>query len=367
MQIKPIIIAFLCSTAIISCSKDEVQEIESITTKSGGSISKVSFSRYGLADMLYFPNMETFYQTQMDLEEQVENHDDAFVEQNNNLNEDDLIDEEESSGFDDEKPLTEFENSFSFHSLRVHLIQLEHIWLDQFGVNDSFDVSDSPYNHFIFDEEQRAMLNIDAQANIGEYLIQFTRFGYIQVPVYEMELFLDVVNDPSSTNTNWMENENVVVVGGYYGAPQNYANGTDDNNNDPVTLTEECFADIDNDGQIVYTDNRKVSWRHQLKGNYIVVKAKAKTRGFKHKRGKWRCRRLNIFAKVEGDISSTEAIDCDVYKYLDEPKGRKRRKVIAKDEEIHFAGYVIKYKAIEGITKSIHGWSTNRTDKIMLQ
>ncbi|WP_213524025.1 hypothetical protein [Nonlabens sp.] len=367
MQIKPIIIAFLCSTAIISCSKDEVQELESITTKSGGSISKVSFSRYGLADMLYFPNMETFYQTQMDLEEQVENHDDAFVEQNNNLNEDDLIDEEESSGFDDEKPLTEFENSFSFYSLRVHLIQLEHIWLDQFGVNDSFDVSDSPYNHFIFDEEKRAVLNIDAQANIGEYLIQFTRFGYIQVPVYEMELFLDVVNDPSSTNTNWMENENVVVVGGYYGAPQNYANGTDDNNYDPVTLTEECFADIDNDGQIVYTDNRKVSWRHQLKGDYIVVKAKAKTRGFKHKRGKWRCRRLNIFAKVEGDISSTEAIDCDVYKYLDEPKGRKRRKVIAKDEEIHFAGYVIKYKAIEGITKSIHGWSTNRTDKIMLQ
>ncbi len=370
MKIKSIFTVLICGVVLFSCSKESINEDTDTvgTTKSGNAIHKVSFPSSGLLDMLYFPSMQSFYETQMSLEEQVEFHDDNFVSQNNNLNEDDLIDAEELSGFDDELPLTEFENSHSFSSLRVHLIQLENTWLNQFGVNDSFDVSDSPYNHFIFDEEQRAMLNINAQANIGEYLIQFTRFGYIQVPIYEMELFLNVINDPSGNNTGWMENENVLIVGGYYGAPQNYANGTDDNDSDPVTLTEECLADIDNDGQIVYTGNRKVSWRHKMRGSYIFAKAKAKTRGFKHKRGKWRCRRLNIYVEVDGNVSSNQHEECEVYKDLEDFKEKKRRKVKAKDEELHWAGYeVIKFKAIQNDTKSIHGWSVNRTDKIMLQ
>lgn len=109
-----------------------------------------------------------------------------------------------------------------------------------------------------------------------------------------------------------------------------------------------------------------MSWEHKLRGGYIVTKAKAKTRGFKHKRGKWRCRRLNIYVKVAGNISSTEADDCDVYKDLNKPKSRKGRKVRTKDEELHWAGYIIGYKAINQETKSIHGWSSNRTDKLML-
>lgn len=229
--------------------------------------------------------------------------------------------------------------------------------------NDNFEVSESPYHHFIMDEAMRAMLNVDAQAQIGEYLTQFTRFGYIQVPVNNMELFLNVVNDPSG-NSGWMTDENVTIVGGYYGSP--------DGNFDPQSIDPDnngayCVADIDSKGQINYTDNRKVSWRHKLRGHDIYAKAKAKTRGFKHKRGKWRCRRLNIHVALDKDISSTETVDCDVYKQLSGSKSKKRRKVKVKDEEIHWAGYVIGYKAINRVTKSVHGWSSNRTDKFMLE
>jgi len=364
MKFKSIFTVFLCSVVLFSCSKeDEIQDSTLSNSKLGPSISKVSFPGSGLADMLCFPSMEFFDQTQFSLEEQVESHDANFENQYGNLDEDDLIDFEEDSGYDDELPLIEFEQSHDFNSLRRHVINQENIWLDQFGVNDNFDVSDSPYNHFIFDEEQRAMLNVDAQAKIGEYLVQFTRFGYIQVPISEMELFLNVVNDPSGSS-GWMTDENVLIVGGYYGSP---AANLDIQSLDPDSNGIFCIADIDSDGQIVYTDNRKVSWRHKLRGSYIFTKAKAKTRGFKHKRGKWRCRRLNINVGLEKEISANTFENCDVYEILDENKSKKRRKVKVNREIIHSSGRLIKFKAINQITKSVHGWSVNETDKLMLE
>lgn len=365
MKFKSIIAAFICSLTIISCS-NELEQIETSNDNaksSNSSISKVSFPGSGLADMLCFPSMQDFYYTQTDLEAQVEDHDASFEAQFGNLSEDDLIDYEENTGFDDELPLTEFENSFSFSSLRVHLIDAENAWLDQFGPNDSFDVSDSPYHHFIMDEAQRALLNVDAQAKIGEYLIQFTRFGYIQVPVNNMELFLSVVNDPTGSS-GWMTDENVTIVGGYYGSPDG---NFDPQSLDPDTSGVYCTTDVDAKGQIVYTDNRKVSWEHKLRGGYIVTKAKAKTRGFKYKRGKWRCRRLHVYAEVDGDISDNQNIGCTISGHLDDDKFKKRRKVWARDNFIHGYGFLLKYEAINRETKSVHGYSNNfRTDKYML-
>ncbi len=363
MKFKLIIAAFICSLTIVSCSKEDIENRDTIPqAKSSSGITKVSFSGSGLEDMLSFPDMAYFVNTQSNLEIQVEDHDDNFVSQYGNMSEDDLIDFEEDSNFDDELPLTEFESIYSFQSLRRHLINAENAWLDQFGPNDNFDVSESPYHHFIMDEAMRAMLNVDAQAQIGEYLTQFTRFGYIQVPVNNLELFLNVVNDPAGT-TGWMNHSEVTVVGGYYGSP---AGNFDPQSLDPDTNGVFCVDDINDKGQINFTDNRKVSWEHKLRGSYVFVKAKAKTRGFKHKRGKWRCRRLNISVGLNGDISSNQTEDCEVYKNLGKSRSRKKRRIKVKDEELHFSGSLIKYKAINRETVSSHGWSSHSEDVFML-
>jgi hypothetical protein len=123
MKFKSIFTVFLCSVVLFSCSKeDEIQDSTLSNSKLGPSISKVSFPGSGLADMLCFPSMEFFDQTQFSLEEQVESHDANFENQYGNLDEDDLIDFEEDSGYDDELPLTEFEQSHDFNSLRRHVI-----------------------------------------------------------------------------------------------------------------------------------------------------------------------------------------------------------------------------------------------------
>lgn len=75
---------------------------------------------------------------------------------------------------------------------------------------------------------------------------------------------------------------------------------------------------------------------------------------------------MNIVVRLKDEISANTFENCDVYEILNKNKDKKRRKVNTKREIIHSTGQLLQFKAINQVTRSVHGWSVNETDKFML-
>lgn len=69
-------------------------------------------------NILHFPSWDNYETLLAILEQEVEVHDDSFVNNYPNLNDDQLDDMEDLIGFNDQLPMEEFEQSHAFYSLR---------------------------------------------------------------------------------------------------------------------------------------------------------------------------------------------------------------------------------------------------------
>ena len=104
------------------------------------------------------------------LEIEVENWENTFLSQWGHLNDDDLNAKEDELNFDNEKPLTEFENQIGLQSLRKQYVLDEAAWLN----NNVLDLSADPDNNPIydFDESEMAVMNTLAEVQIGTTIIK---------------------------------------------------------------------------------------------------------------------------------------------------------------------------------------------------
>jgi hypothetical protein len=263
--------------------------------------------------MLEFPDATTFLATIDNLELQVELYDDDFMKVWGHLSEDDIEDKEDELNYNPQQPFIDFENQFSgFKSLRSKIEKQIVLWLDK----DILDDNNDPEDHFIFDDELRAVLNEDAQVKIGKSLFQMTRFGYVEVT----DASYSTLSLVASTDASKLNQQNVVINGGYYGTSA--ANNSQSN-------TSNCITVIDDSKAYYPASKRRIKASQKLKGYSYVFgsKIKAKTIHYKKKRGKWRRRREWITARINGESVN---VNCTLDSNQSKNKHKKRRKVKAK-------------------------------------
>lgn len=165
------------SLSLLSCEKEQTAETGLLNTKSSEfSQENCEFAPYGfyfdngvssacVNNMMHFSSWESFESTVEMLEQQVENHEDSFVIPNNALSEDDLNDLEESSGFESDQPLIDFENGFEFCSLRRLERNAEDTWLDNsnqpgWSWDDYIEdgIISDPYEQTLYNPQHEVMI-----------------------------------------------------------------------------------------------------------------------------------------------------------------------------------------------------------------
>lgn len=272
------------------------KDIELITNGNSNKVSSVN-------SMLHFSNIDIFKETLKNLEIEYENYDDTFLEQWGYLSDDKLDDKEDELGYTPQQPFIDFEKQFKgFKSLRKEIAEKEEVWLN----NEVLDEATDPYNHFVFEEEMRTVLNPKGQVKVGKELIQMTMFGYIKITDGNFNTLDLVLNNDARE----LDLPNVIIVGSY--------DGTVDGSNTPSitttdgtsgstttnysTLAGDCRNSINTTQYYYPANNRKIKGYQKLGYSFWHgSSAMAKTRHFKKKWYGWRCRRDWIGVRVQGE------------------------------------------------------------------
>jgi hypothetical protein len=199
------------------------------------------------------------------------------------------------------------------------------------------DEANDPYDHFVFEEEVRTVLNENGQVKIGEELYQMTMFGYIKITDGDFKT-LDLVLNNDVRNLNL---PNVIIVGSY--------DGTVDNSNTQSTTTTDGTSgsttttgtnppnDTSCRTQISATQYYYPAHKRKIKGYQKIDEYSfwhgssimAKTRHFKKKRRGWRCRRGWIGVRIMGEttLSGGGNAPCSNRRNQNENKYKRRRYV----------------------------------------
>lgn len=126
--------------------------------------------------ILEFEDFTHFQNAVEYLENQIENHVDAFVSTYSDLNEDELFDKEQELDFSDFKPAEDFESSKGFASRRAFVENAIKDWLNHEVLDDTNNPDDWDY----LDEEMRTFFNQDGLVKIGENIHHMDDFTGIE-------------------------------------------------------------------------------------------------------------------------------------------------------------------------------------------
>ncbi len=127
--------------------------------------------------MLCFPDMETFRFVMNELKRQTTEYDSAFMAKFNNLGIDAINEKVEEIGYDEEKPLFNFAEYFKFYNLHRQIAEQETEYLKQ----EELNIENDPDNHFIIEDEVRALLNSDCEVKINDTIYKLTEEGYFAI------------------------------------------------------------------------------------------------------------------------------------------------------------------------------------------
>lgn len=305
---KSILFAVIITVFLISCKKEQaISDNPSILKSSGIQYNNIKLEQ----GLLYFGDMNVFKTTLSYLETATLDWDSSFVFQNSSLSIDSLNSYEEYIAFDCEKPLTDFEDYYSFSSLRKKINSDEELWLDNEILVDSLD----PDNHFIIENVVRCILNEDSEIKIGDSIYKLVENGYF------------IVTNGSFITLNILKNNienydtisNVVFIG------------------DENLKGTNCLSNKRKEGKQENSDgDRRIKWvvSHSTYPWSSKI-ALAKTKNYKKKRRRWKKYRTACYAMVYGDIGS----DGDCFTEVDfNPDGDDNARVAKKvKHRIHVA------------------------------
>ncbi len=312
---------------LVSEQNSSQRDIELITN---GNSNKSS----GANTMLHFSTMNIFEETIKNLEIQYEENDDTFLAQWGHLGDDDLDLKEDELGYTPQQPFIDFEKQFKgFTSLRKNIDAKEKIWLN----NEVLDEATDPYDHFVFDEEIRTVLNTNGQVKIGKELYQMTMFGYIKITDGDFET-LDLVFENDARELNL---PNIVIIGSYDGTVDNsntQSTTTNDGTSGSTTTTGTQTNDTSCRTSINATQYYYPAYKRKIKGYQKIdqyslwygTSIRAKTRHFKKKRRGWRSRRGWIGVRILGEATASRSDyynPCYEVREENENRYKRRRKV----------------------------------------
>ena len=130
------------------------------------SLNGVSFD----GNMLVFQSGSQFTDVMQCLSDQVDTYGSDFDSQTNSMTDDQANDYAQSTGFDEDQPLINFENNLGFYSLRAKLSAATDQWLN----NPVLDEANNPDNHVIIDDVLRALLSPGGKVNVAGQVYDFT-------------------------------------------------------------------------------------------------------------------------------------------------------------------------------------------------
>ena len=170
-----------------SCTKN-IQEPSVADIKSGTAIPVQALGSSPCADviksvgfdgtMLVFNDGQQFTNVMHCLEQQVDDHGEAFDSQTDGMTDDQATTYAESIGFDEDQPLVNFENGLGFYSLRTKIAADLVQWLNNPVLDDNTD----PDNHVIIDDVLRALLNPAGRVKVGSTVYDFTDLNSVNIP-----------------------------------------------------------------------------------------------------------------------------------------------------------------------------------------
>jgi hypothetical protein len=303
------------SLSLLSCEKEQNADDSLLNAKSSKfQQENCKFEPYGLYfdngvkpdcvnNMMHFSSWESFESTVDMLEQQVDDHEDSFVIPNNALSEDDLNDLEESTGFESDKPLIEFENSFEFCSLRRVERDGEDTWLansNQPGWSWDDYIEDGiisdPYEQTLYNPQHEVMI-----------------CGMIYKEMEDGLLIIDP-NHPDATKALTMANEGASgkdvaeQYGGTIKDPGVVSFIIDDFSNPCITKSDRV------ERFILSNANYRIKGWHVMKtrNQYTYGKLKAFTKNYILKRGKYKKRRILSSARIYGRVSDPNLSACEL-------------------------------------------------------
>ena len=290
-------------------------------------------------NILIFPTWEKYWETIEVLDQMIENDCNSFDATVPNSITDDQYDAlADAAGFDEDNVLRKFEEDLAFCSLRRKIEILENDWLDQQG-DGQWDINADPDNHFIDDETERTMLSQNVEVIIGD-----KKNGYVYYKFIDDEgSWIEVHNNDTQAISQVSQgiiptnNSNVVVV-----KPKEENNsGTCKSKVKEVAYEVSGSDRLKRISKIRRESGIKFSSTGNVSTSIFKSKIKAKTKGYRKKNGKWRCRRTWITAGLDVyDIYSTgNGFDtCNDAIEINKFKEKRRRRVKVKRKIDTFVG-----------------------------
>jgi len=192
---------------IISCKKGRNDQADNsyLSNKHTGvrlvTLSNGSKTTY---TMLEFGSINIYETTFAGLKADMDNYWDAFITENERLNEDELNAKADSIGFNEQQPLIDFENNLNFtNSMRFVFTEHENAWL----YNDSLDPATNPSNTYVFSHEEMAMLNNNGEVKIGDSILILSKKGFILIKDGSLTTLGAIENGDSSV----LDDRNVIT------------------------------------------------------------------------------------------------------------------------------------------------------------
>jgi len=325
----------------LSAKGSEVCEIFNNATESSiiGGVKSVNFDN-GIStncdnNILIFPTLQAYGEAIIKLDQLIEDHNDDFDQQTANMTDEQADDYADAVGFDENAPLTKFEDELKFCSLRREIETLEAEWLAQ-QTDGAWNLSTSPDEHFIDDETERALLSLGSEFIVGD-----CRTGYTLYKRYDWGFVSFPMDNPSGvtqaiTTLNNLPNPGqatpsqvAAALDPYKGSP-----GYSLTNNTPAPSTQlNCRTVIKDKGEHIFSSDKRIRWKHKLKDTQFpnapgFTLIKTYTKSFRKKKGKWNKYRATIFTGSQGKTQLfSQCTD-----YGNEPlEGKeKRRKMVKK-------------------------------------
>jgi hypothetical protein len=166
---------------LAACTQND--DIENIETDNSLGFSKINYKGSSRSangtQILAFNDLQAYEDMVSQLENSVESWDDAFVDQYDYLNDEDLNAKEETLKFDDEKPLTNFEMQNNFYSLRNKYYAEEDAWLN----HENLDEKTNPNNNelYNFSEAEMTLMNPEGEIKIGNKIYKYLEGGTLKI------------------------------------------------------------------------------------------------------------------------------------------------------------------------------------------
>ncbi len=288
-------IAFFTAIFFNSCTKDNKIEDQfhynydpsNIPFESISKITKLEKGISGSYEMLRFENMETYKNLISEFDTLKKMYNDAFISTCKGLTNEQLNTRMKDINFDSDKPLSDFESILDFHSLRDMILEDEKKFLN----NGGDDINKDPDNHFVFDDNERALLNVDCEVMIGDSIYKLTEYGYY------------IITDGNLSTLSILETN----LKNYSDLPNVVFNGT-------FTKVEGCNSNQRSSGYEIRQDidTKKIKWvvSHwtQIWGERRVA---AKVDNYQLVGGNWQKYSCWCATKVFGYISGGEGY-CEV-------------------------------------------------------